>query len=237
LLLGGGCLRELLCPSYNVDQASNDWRKVAASNDSSLHRRLLDRDPLAPADLAREHLEPLVAWLRRRFPFTRVEDATLVTAAIDLLLNLAERPQQFDSDRGSLVGYLRMAAWRDVQNALTRSNRQSRRLVSIETVELGQDARNVQGVTNTASDPADVFMRNLPLLDSPVLETIQSSFDAIEWQVVELIVEGERHTAAYARVLDLTHLPALEQASTVKRVKDRLLKRLQRLAPRVPRDE
>jgi hypothetical protein len=52
--------------------------------------------------------------------------------------------------------------------------------------------------------------------------------EAQERQVMVLLMGGVRETAMYAQVLALTDLTEEEQADAVKRVKDKLKKRLQR---------
>lgn len=52
--------------------------------------------------------------------------------------------------------------------------------------------------------------------------------DTQERDVLVLMLFGERETDAFAEALGLAHLTAIEQANEVKRVKDKLKKRLQR---------
>jgi hypothetical protein len=49
---------------------------------------------------------------------------------------------------------------------------------------------------------------------------------------MELMLDGERKTSAYALALGLKGLPAHEREREVKKVKDRLKKRLARGVPR-----
>jgi hypothetical protein len=74
-------------------------------------------------------------------------------------------------------------------------------------------------------------------LPPAVLAAVRGAFSAEELRVVMLMLDGERSTDACARVLGLADLPAPEQAREVKRVKDRLGKRLRRLAPKLSQDE
>lgn len=199
--------------------------------DRALHARLLRRDLSAPSDLVQAHLEPLVRWLRARYP--RADDDLLQDVAVDLLLSLAERPEQYDPDRAPLQRYLRMAARRDVQNALRGERRRSRLLVRVQHVELAGPTG--KRPVESAEDPAEMVARSEPL--SPrTLALVRSAFDDAEWEIVQLMLDGERRTGPYAALLGLAERPPQEQARQVKRVKDRLLKRLQRLAPQVRRD-
>ena len=72
----------------------------------ALHVRLLRRDPNAPSELTETYLPPLVAWLRQTF--NQEDTALLDTIAIDLILSLAEKPEQYkitvaQSDPRSIV--------------------------------------------------------------------------------------------------------------------------------------
>jgi sigma-70-like protein len=204
----------------------------APVSDAALHARLLGADPTAPADLAVQFLPALVTWLLRTYP--RLDAHLLESLAIDLILKLAQSPEQYDPDRGSLTAYLRMAARGDVRNALTSLGRQARRIAPLESVEVAADARN--RIMEHNADPAELVAREIPAIDPETLARIRARFDSTEWQVVQLMLEGERHTSAYAAILHLRHLPDLDQAREVKRVKDRLTKRLQRLASTIRRD-
>ena len=84
-------------------------------------------------------------------------------------------------------------------------------------------------------DPAHEVLR-AQAVPPDLLALVRSSFDTSEWQVVQLMLDGERRTSVYAAALGLTQLAELDRVRTVKRVKDRLQKRLQRLASRIERD-
>src|SRR5262249_45114869 len=129
--------------------------------------------------------------------------------------------------------YLRMAARGDVLNALQKVRRRANRQTSLDAVELHGVARNV--TTEGTHDPADIVTRGS---EAPpgLLAAADAAFSPRERAVVELMLDGERRTPVYARLLELEHLSIADQAREVKRVKDRLDKRLRRLAPRVPRD-
>lgn len=200
-------------------------------DDEALHARLVAGDPTASADLAATHLAGLVGALRARFP--NVDRSLLETAAIDLLLDLAETPARYDPARGGLRAYLTMATGGDVLNALRAERRRARHLVPVENVELLQRAGNL--LVSGPEDPADIVSRQEPL-DPRLVVQLRGSFDDREWEVVQLMLEGERRTAIYADLLGLPLQSEVDRARDVKRVKDRLRKRLQRLAARVKLD-
>lgn len=209
-------------------------RRVADVEDDGgrcLHERLLrGDDPTAPSDLLCAYLSPLVARLCREFP--RVDETVLHDVAMDLLIDLGMRPQRYDPTRSALSTYLRMAARRDVLNALDHEQRRSRRTAPLDDVELRPSAWN--SLWTRSSDPAATMLdadgdaRVAALLDH---------FAGCEREVVTLIVEGERDTGRYATLLGIQDRPWDEQRREVKRVKDRLKGRLKRLWKRRYGDE
>jgi hypothetical protein len=186
------------------------------------HARLIDRDPTAPSDLVVSYLSPLVDWLLRTYP--RHDGALLETVAIDLLLDVGRRPEQYDPDRLSLFAYLRMAARRDVTNALEKERRRAAHQVPWEDVELRPPARN--STWTSASDPADAVIE---VLDREKVLAMREQFDDRDWACVLLILDGERHPEPFAALLGLHDRPREEQGREVKRAKDRLKKKLRRL--------
>ncbi len=197
------------------DDVSNSERE----DDRALHARLLRRDPTAPADLAQGHLAPLVAWLLDTFPHD--DPALLETVAIDLILDLGQRPEQYDPGRSSLASYLRMAARGDRKNALESEHRRRRHHAPLEDVELQAPARNrwwpVPLDPVEAVDDEDGDAR---------VAALRARFHGPEREVVDLILDGERRTEAFAAVLGLHDRPREEQMREVKRAKDRLKKRM-----------
>jgi hypothetical protein len=188
----------------------------------ALHARLLRCDPTATADLAETYLPPLVGWLRRTYP--RVDDALLESLAIDLVLALGQHPERFDPDRSSLPAYLRMAARGDVKNALETEHRRAAHLAPLDNVELQSPARNSvwassSGLTDTVAET----------LDDERAAAMLEHFTGRDRDIVELMWDGERRSEVFAETLGLQTWPRDERDREVKRVKDRLKKRVQRV--------
>lgn len=196
--------------------------RSAGTADRDLHARLVRGDPTAPSDLAVRYLDPLLTSLRRAFP--RVDDQMLETKAHDLILDLGERPAQYNPDRRSLAGYLLMAARGDVRNALKSEQPRASRIVPLEDVELRPPSRNTPWLES--ADPADIVAE---AASSERVAAVRGHFDDQEWEVVQLIGEGERRSEVFAEVLGLQSRPREERDREVKRVKDRLKKRVQRV--------
>jgi RNA polymerase sigma-70 factor, ECF subfamily len=190
----------------------------------NLHRRLLDGDPVAPAVLAMTYLVPVVERLRASSPGVG-DDMLIQDAATDAILNYAERPTQFDPAKSKLFPYLVMAARGDLRNALAKRRRRERREVLHDRVE---DLSLVRNIEQEESEPA------LTTGETVSLEEVRRAVQAVitnptDWRLVELMLDGERRTGVFAKVLGITHLADEQQRRMVKRHKDRLKRRLERL--------
>ena len=187
-----------------------------------LHARLLQGDPTAPSDLADRYLEHLIAALLRAFP--RQDRDLLETVAIDLILDVAQRPARYDPDRLPLSAYLLMAAKRDAQTALKKEQRRLHRIAPLDVVELQPSPQNMGQARGI--DPAEAVLDGEA---DAALSTMYGGLGEVDRAVVQLIADGERRTEVFAGVLGLHDRPRPEQEREVKRAKDRLKKRLQRL--------
>ncbi len=183
-----------------------------------LHERLLGGDVTAPAEIAERFAPALVTHLQRRFP--NLYDPHLVeTAADDALLDYLRRPQQFDPRRLSLSAYLGMAARGDLLNAL-RERRAEARRVALDDPAMDIELERLDEVS---------VEEQVARLASPLWRRLHALLpDPADHEIVLLMMEGERSTAAYAEVLGLSQHPAADQADHVKRHKDRLRKFLGR---------
>lgn len=187
------------------------WPHFDAAAD--LHRRLAAHDPTAPADFAEAVLDPLLAYLRAKEP--SADDHHRVEAAEEAVLSVIRNPAVYDPARGELPAFLRMAARRDLENIRAKEWRHQRKREVRDCVELAApDGNSLAGV---------------PSFDDPELAPLVAALPDAERQVLDLMRTGERRTEAFAAVLGLGGRPAAEQRREVKRVKDRLTKRLQRM--------
>ncbi len=126
-----------------------------------------------------------------------------------------------------------MAASRDLQNLWQREQRHAKRRAGLEAVELSPEMRKY--LRDDAADPAAIVDREEDLAQDRVRvqrhsDEILSSLAPLEVHVFELMRAGERKTEAYARLLGLSDRPPDEQRCEVKRIKDRIKKRIGRAA-------
>jgi hypothetical protein len=191
-----------------------------------MHTRLCEGDPVAPADFAEAFLDCLATWLQRTN--ARIDPHICDEAAEDAILALIGNPRSFNPQRGTLDAYLRMSARGDLRNLLEKEARHRSRRAGIEAVELSAADRNHLQVI---VDPARIVEQAEELatpMRSHIPASVRASLNGEEEAVLSLMAEGERKTEAYARILGILHLPPAAQRSEVKRVKDRLKRRLER---------
>jgi DNA-directed RNA polymerase specialized sigma24 family protein len=195
-----------------------------------LHRRLLDGELDATADLAAQYLDPLIADLKRRND-PRIPDAVFGEAAEDALLSLMKDPTTFVPARSRatrpLFAYLCLSARRDLLNILAREKRQLEGQISLDSVQHSPDGWKCLGEDD---DPSLTLQRQEELAqgDKTIVAPARNGLPADEQEAMELIVQGERKTAAFARVLRIEHLPKEEQQRKVNRLKNKLRKRIKR---------
>lgn len=197
--------------------------KLPAEDTLRLHRRLLDRDPLAPADFAAVFLKPLIAWLQSTNP--GVEPMACEEAADEAIVSFLLHPTKYDPQRLGLEAFLRMAAQRDLQNLLRKERRHQRKRRDWNVVEqTSEDGKYLQ----REDDPSlPLQMEEARQRQAPP-DTMRQQMTDVEERVWQQMQQGERRHAVFAAILSVTHLPDDEQKLQVKRVKDRLKKRKER---------
>lgn len=183
---------------------------------AELFTRLCAGDRVAQSEFLVAVLDPLAADLRR---WRGADEHACLTAAEDAVLALLRNPAIYDPAKRGLIGFLRMSAEGDLLNALEKEKKHHTNRENRDCVELPGGGGN-----SVAGDLAG----DLPSFDEPNIAAEIASFTAPERAAFELMRDNERGTAAFAAALGIGHLPAQEQAREVKRVKDRIIKRLQR---------
>ena len=184
-----------------------------------LHARLLLGDPVATEEIFNVAASELERHLRLRFPSLAagVDPDIYLSAVYEALTDYFKNPHKYDPDQRGLMGYLRMAAGRDMQNLLRKESRHAAGRIPLESVEFRQ------------SDGNDISERVAEDIDGGrMIEDLKQGMTSEERVVFDLMLDGERSTEVAAAAMNIGHLPPGEQASEVKRVKDRIKKRIQR---------
>jgi RNA polymerase sigma factor (sigma-70 family) len=193
-----------------------------------VHQRLLQGDPTAPSEVILAYLEPLTRRLRQRFP--DVQDQTLIQDAVtDALFQYVQFPGRFDPTKSNLPSYLTMAARGDLLNALARERRHSSRQVPVEAVAEAALPGNTLVKDESPGSAAEDRM----VASQVMHHVLQQVPDPRDREMLKLMLAGERKTIRYAELLQIERHSEAEQRRIVKRHKDRLKKRLQRLGVRL----
>lgn len=191
------------------------------------HRRILQCDITAFAELSEIALPYLITFLQSIFPNSDAHLHDMV--AIDCLLSYQTKPEQYNRNKLSLFAFLKMAARRDMLNALDREARQVRRLVDLDDVDLSANEAML-------SDEAALEEWLKGHTDKPlegILLELDGMFNEQETAVLYLMLEGERSSDVFADALGIGGLDTAVQRREVKKVKDRIIKRLQRFGQEI----
>jgi RNA polymerase sigma-70 factor (ECF subfamily) len=175
--------------------------------------------------LAGSFLPSLLVHLQRANPAIHAD--LRETAAHDALISLIKNPASFDPARGDLAAYLRMSAQGDLINLLDKEGRHHQGRRPWHLVEHADEGRNNLGRDDDPSLPLRIAE------EQEQANRVAPGFDGPGWtdaerRVVALMRRGERSTAVIADAMGLGSLPPEEQKREVKKVKDRIKKRLER---------
>jgi hypothetical protein len=191
-----------------------------------LHERLLASDPTASVDLANIFLDRLVDWLIKHNP--QADTDLCETAAEDAILGLIKNPVTYKPERQTLEVYLRISASGDLKNLLRSGKRHSERRADWEAVEHSSKVGKYLG--DETANPEFILEHSQEEVTAQALIpiSVRASLTEKEMRILELMKENERKTSVYASELGISHLPTENQKKEVKRIKDRLKKRIER---------
>jgi DNA-directed RNA polymerase specialized sigma24 family protein len=182
-----------------------------------LHALLMQGDVTAPAQIAEFFLPLIISRLKSQ----KIDREMVDTAVADALLSYFKNPAQYDPGKLPLGKFLLMSARGDLKNMLSRRKKEVERFGFTESVELGSSSSEQSDEKTNDKLPA-------------MLNVLDKETDK---QIVSLMAEGVRKTAAYATVLGISNLPSQEQAKIVKRNKDRVIKLLQRKRKKIEKGD
>jgi RNA polymerase sigma-70 factor, ECF subfamily len=190
-----------------------------------IHRRILQDDATAFAELCEAVLPVLVKFLQVRF--SEPDSHLCESTAIDCLLKYYQTPNIYNPEQISLFAYLRMAARYDLMSAVSKEQRLHQRLTSLdELVEGPHTLKDEQQDSQVALD--DLLQRHTDWTFTEITQALEADLDPVEKRCLWLMLEGVRENARYVEALELDQMDETEQRTEVKRAKDRLVKKLQR---------
>jgi len=198
-----------------------------------LHDRLIAGDPTARALIASEMLPAVYERLSGYRIAYRVDDQIVQDAVTDAFFEYADYPEAFDPDRSSLEAYLRMAAYRNLQNSKEKVETQKKNETA---VELDPSNRNVSWEEEfIANDERTFILSQIPgkTLEEKLAHILPDKPDQV---ICLLMLGGERDSAFFAEVLGLSGDTETVRRD-VKRHKDRVTKVLQRFGKRLSHDD
>jgi Tol biopolymer transport system component/DNA-directed RNA polymerase specialized sigma24 family protein len=224
IILAEGCINGLLTlsPYYRImraqkmDKNDDNLREIGISS----HNRLLSGDKHAITEISELFFPLLIKRLKRGFNNLR-DPQYIETAVVDVLIKYFRRPQRFDPDKGSLIGYLYKGAYRNVLTHLKQEHRRNEFYRVIPEQELKSVAGNHNPESQLLEKESPLIRKGQELMSDPK-----------DREILELMMQGVRETSEYAKVLGILNLSAVEQAIVVKRHKDRLKATLRRAIKR-----
>lgn len=206
-----------------LDEPSTAWQEQQ-------HQRILKQDPTAFAELCERALPHLVSFLQRLYTPSDTHQCEQV--AIDSLLNYQARPAQYDPTQLALWPYLRMAAKGDMLNLIDKQNRQNQHFVPLDDPAVQQQLPWQDTIQEQFA--LDEWLQQYTHYSpQEIMALLEAELNESDRQVLSLLMEGVRDTRHYAERLNITHLDVPAQQAEVKRVKDRLVKKLRRFSQKL----
>lgn len=185
-----------------------------------LHERLLHGDKVASEELSGLILPILVDEIGRKFPKT--DEQAIADGVVDAVLEYCAHPTIFDVSKGiPLDRFLATAAWRNVSNLIVGEQRRKRRERVVGSMKREADVALDPPARKIKQEEEDDRDRRTAAMTEALVNTKDK-------ELLRLKLDGVRDTAAFAQVLNITHLPAAKQREEVKRNKDRIVRFLRR---------
>ncbi len=184
-----------------------------------LHERLLANDPVASLDTFQIVTPILERYLRYQFVSMgpSVDPDIYLSAIHDALTDYFKKPQKYDPNRSGLLTYLKLAAKRDLQNLLRKESRHAKNRISFEDVGFSRSSGN--NVSEEAINKIEG--------ERLATEAMQGMTNT-ERAVFCLMIDGDSSTESAADAVGIGHLSQREKAREIKKIKDRIKKRIQR---------
>jgi RNA polymerase sigma-70 factor (ECF subfamily) len=184
----------------------------------SLHRRVLDEDPLSSFDVFDYFVPELRRFLLKN---SAIDDDIAYDSAIDAIFTYIRKPQVFDPKRARLSTFLvEIARKRAIDRLRSRAARLTReKKFEVDVDMFRPDANNEM---ESEIDAISLWRRVQQVLP-----------DVHDQECAKELMKGERDTERLAAVLGLGRMPPTEKRRAVKRRRDRILKTLERMGSKL----
>ncbi len=201
------------------------------------HNNLLTGDPVASSIIADRIYPIVVNHLQLKYP--KIDEALIISAASDAMINYIKRPAQYDPQKGSLESYLKMSADGDLKNLLKSQKERSKKEILSDPMlpELNNNKKVVELHEGSAELLTERGVVGQCASSNPETDLVEKERDTslakifsneIDRRLGNLVINGVRETTHYADVLNINALPISEQRLLVKRHKDRIKKCIER---------
>lgn len=216
--------------TFSVPASAMSDASPSRGHDLELHQQLVEGDAVAPSKLATRLLLPLIESVRRA-NLQSVPDEFVEEAVHLAIANLCKNPASFDASKmpgdQPLFSFLKMSAQGDLQNRLASEERHNRGRVCLDHVEQSPIAGKYLGRDDDPALPIEI-QEEADRARREILPLVADGLTTIERECLELMLQNERRTSAYARAMRIEQEPKAAQAAKVKRMKDKLKKRIER---------
>lgn len=198
------------------------------------HGRLLAGDRVASEELFKPVVGKVVKRLERRWRRWRHTDV-LYDAAVNAFLDYVDAPERFDPQQSSLVGWLQLAAHRDVVNVY-RSGKQRFMydVAPLSALKARDDSPGSPparatpiGLSQIAPQPDDAERLDRQAMWGRIMDAFPDKRQReFVWAA---FVEQERSSQRLAEILGINHLPPPERRKKVKNARDIARRKLSKI--------
>ncbi|WP_144370028.1 hypothetical protein [Myxococcus stipitatus] len=198
-------------PSREV--SSSKQRFKSRDEELKLHERVLQGEPVSHTEVMQAFLEPIMRSLLRSM---KCNLDIAYDSTIDALLSYLKVPERYVPNTGRLSTYLTFIAKHQARARIRSTVKQARR---------EQDfASRADLMVGDSQIPMEVSV------EASLLQDRFGMFSAQEKHFLRLMLSGERSTQVLSDALGLPAAPPEELRRVVRRSRDRLMKRMTRLA-------
>jgi RNA polymerase sigma-70 factor (ECF subfamily) len=185
----------------------------------AIHLRILADDPTASNDLFELVHRPLWRVITGAYGGRGLSEEQAIDSATDALAEYIRNAHKYDSSRAGLFTYLAVIAKRDALNRLRSSITYSRHLHKLVELEGAHGNIGHEDSAATRIDAETILRRYGDRI-------VENDMDVA---VLKLMLSGESDTDVYAAAIGAEALPPTQRIAAVKKYRDKIEKRLQRL--------